>query len=271
MSQTPSMPITNEWLKPRPQLDGVSLIDHLFNRMDGLYLNRWRAGFANEKSVENWRSAWASGLEEEGISPAELKCGLSACQRRFEWPPSFAEFVAACRPAVEPEVAFGEAVMQMRRREDGADAWSHPAIFWAAVTVGEFDLRNASWSSIKSRWTRLLQAELAKGEWPEIPVRRVALPAPGATMPDPEKVKAISERLARKGADVSPGQARGAWLRLKERFEAGENIPRIARDAAEAVLGERFVRRGVSARPDASDRAAGDRSFDRDDGAMVAL
>lgn len=269
MPTTPSMPITNEWLKPRPKLDGASLIDHLFNRFDGLYINRWRAGFTNEKSVENWRAAWSAGLEDEGISPAELKRGLSVCQRRFDWPPSFAEFVTACRPQVDPEVAFGEAVMQMRRREEGDDAWSHPAIFWAAVTVGEFDLRNASWSSIKSRWTRLLQAELAKGEWPEIPMRRAALPAPGATTPDPAKVKAISERLARKGADVTPGRAREVWLRLKARFEAGENIPRIARDAAEAVLGERFIRVGKGARPDVSDRVAGDDSFSTD--AMAVL
>jgi hypothetical protein len=64
--------------------------------------------------------------------------------------------------------------------------------------------------------------------------------------------------------DLSP------WLRIKARFEAGEAIPMHVRRMAEAVLDERFIRLGKASRPDRHDRAAGDDSFDDDQG-MVPL
>lgn len=57
------------------------------------------------------------------------------------------------------------------------------------------------------------------------------------------------------------------FLKIKARYEAGETVPRYAVTAAEDVLGEKFLRRGVSSRPDVADRAAGDDSFD--DGVAV--
>lgn len=38
----------------------------------------------------------------------------------------------------------------MARREQGQDVWSHPAIFWAAVTIGAFDLRNMAFKAIEA-------------------------------------------------------------------------------------------------------------------------
>lgn len=63
----------------------------------------------------------------------------------------------------------------------------------------------------------------------------------------------MAERLI---VDKSP------FLKIKARYEAGEAVPRYAVTAAQDVLGEKFVRRGVARRPDARDRAAGDDSFD---------
>lgn len=61
------------------------------------------------------------------------------------------------------------------------------------------------------------------------------------------------------------------WKRVRARYEAGESVPLHVRKMAEAVLGERFIRRAKpGTRPDVHDRAAGDDSFD-DDGGMVAL
>lgn len=51
------------------------------------------------------------------------------------------------------------------------------------------------------------------------------------------------------------------FLKIKARFESGESVPRYAVAAAEDVLGEKFIRRGVASRPDVHDRAAGDDSF----------
>lgn len=58
------------------------------------------------------------------------------------------------------------------------------------------------------------------------------------------------------------------FLKIKARFESGELVPRYAVAAAEEVLGEKFLRRGVAPRPDVHDRIAGDDSFD-DDGVVL--
>ncbi len=183
-SMTSSTSRLSAWLEPHPKLDGVALIDHLFNRLDGLYPNRWRAAFANQQAIENWRIAWAEGLAEEGITFSEIKRGLVECRRRFDWPPSFAEFLKACRPAPDYEVAFIEAVEQMRLREQGLDRWSSPAIYWAAARIGNWDLRSSSYQAIAKRWQAELDVALEEqraGRLPEIPPARPTLPAPGKT------------------------------------------------------------------------------------------
>ena len=56
------------WLDPHPRLEGIALIDHLFNRLDGLYPHRWRSAFASEQAVVNWRETWADGFVEESVT-----------------------------------------------------------------------------------------------------------------------------------------------------------------------------------------------------------
>lgn len=201
----------NVWLDPHPKLDGVSLIDHFFNRLDGLYPHRWRSAFANEQAIINWRESWAEGLAEEGITLLEVKCGIDACRRDFAWPPSFAEFLSACRPSVDPESAYIEAVEQIRLRETGEDKWSCPAVYWAATEIGSWDLRQSSWGGIKARWTAVLRDKLANRDLPDIPPPRVALPAPGQTAV-PREV--VAERIATlknmfKGHRITPAGSEG--------------------------------------------------------------
>lgn len=178
--QTSSISPLNEWLEPRQALDGLALIDHLFNRLDGLYPNKWRAAFANDQAIANWRTAWAEGFADEGVTADEVRAGLKACRRR-EWPPSFAEFFKDCRPSSDYQVALMEAVEQMGRRESGTDRWSHPAIYWAAVKIGSYDLSRKTLRELQPEWNRAFGDQLALGRWPEIPERRPALPAPGNT------------------------------------------------------------------------------------------
>ena len=126
---------------------------------------------------------------------AEIKAGMKACRTRFSWPPSFAEFMSACRQPMDFESAFCEAIEQLRQREYGNDKWSHPAIYWAAVSIGSFDMRNATWGGIRARWTAVLQAQLDRREWPEVPPPMVALPAPGKTSVSPEEAKRRIEQM----------------------------------------------------------------------------
>jgi Replication protein P len=195
------------WLDLRPIGDRqLSLMDHLFNRLDGMYPNRWRASFTSEDAVQNWRESWAEAFVEEGITPHQVADGIRACRRQFDWPPSLTEFLKACKPHIDHEAAFIEAVKQMRQRDNGTDTWSKPAIYWAAVEFGSWELRQASWDRAKARWTRILDEQLAKGELPPVPPRMEALPAPGQASANPEKVRELIEGL-RKRMAVPKGAA----------------------------------------------------------------
>ena len=188
------------WLEVRDWPDGKkgSLMDRLFNRLDGTYPNRWRAAFGNDAAIANWREAWAEAFAEERITPDEIKRGIVECRKRHDWPPSLPEFLRACRPPLDHEASFAEAVKQMRlRHEDGTDQWSSPAIYWAAVKIGDFDLRSMPYQSLKGKWEKALadaMAAIKSGARPnEVPPHRIALPAPGQTSLSPEDV---AKRLA---------------------------------------------------------------------------
>lgn len=189
----------SKWFEVIPSL-GLSMMDHLFNRLDGAYPHKWRSNFPNQQAIDNWCESWAEAFEEEGITPQDVKAGLKACRSRYDWPPSCAEFIKACKPSVDPLVAYYEAVNGMQARERGeAGKWSHPAIFWAAIQVSAFDLKNQSYSQIKPRWEKALQDEMGKGEWAAVPEPMVALPAPGKSELSREHATKMVQELSATG------------------------------------------------------------------------
>lgn len=179
------------WLEKHPKL-GFSLIDHLWNRMDGAYPNRWRAAFANQQAIENWREAWAEAFEDEGIHPGEIKAAIAVCRKTYDWPPSLAEFLKICRPPINYELAYHEAAEQMRLRESGSDTWSSPALYWAAASIG-LDLQHQPYATMKTRWHKAMDEAADKiktGKLPNtVPARLVALPAPGCTKADHDAIR----------------------------------------------------------------------------------
>lgn len=165
-------------------------IERLFDRLSGFYGSKfgemWRGC-----DIGSVKQTWAEALA--GYSPEEIKAGLEACMSRV-FPPTLPEFRMLCRQPVNFESTFREACEQLFKRQSGEDRWSHPAVYWAAIAIGNFDMRNSTWGHIKDRWTRTLRAELDKGEWPEIPQRRDALPKPGqATTPRAVGLSHIAE------------------------------------------------------------------------------
>jgi hypothetical protein len=120
---------------------------------------------------------WAEALG--GYSAEELRKGLAACLT-LAWPPTLPEFLALCRPPVDYEATFCEAVrgITVRHGKSGDGSWSHPAIYWAAAKYGGFDIRSHSYEQGKVRWKRLLDEEMEKGEWKPVPKILKALPIP---------------------------------------------------------------------------------------------
>lgn len=89
----------NPWLMVKPSI-GMSLIDHLFNKLDGMYTGKWRAAFSGPSgaiAIANWKAAWAEALVERRISPEQVKRGLTNCLDMYDWPPSLTEFIKACK------------------------------------------------------------------------------------------------------------------------------------------------------------------------------
>lgn len=223
----------SKWLMPHPKLEGVSLMDHLFNRLNGTYPNKWRANFRDERAIVDWRQAWAEAFDDEGVTPQDVALGIKNCRRMYEWPPSLPEFLKACRPHLEPNVAFFEAVRGMQARIAGKTGdWSHPAIFYAALAVGQYEMMNQSYQQLKARWEKAFGEQLALGQWPEIPPVVGALPAPART----EEGKAQIRKVSSMASDaLSNGKDHKQWA--KRILENPEGKSMFAVNAAKAVLG----------------------------------
>lgn len=179
-----------QWLASDDQMRGLMKV--LICIYGQKFKDQW-----NGVTPRDLRAMWGAALAR--YTPEEVQRGLKACMSRI-WPPTLPEFLLLCRPPVDHEAAFIEAVKQMRQRDNGTDTWSAPAIYWAAVEFGSWELRQASWDRAKARWTRILDEQLAKGELPPVPPRMDALPAPGKATANPEKVRELIDGLRQRMA-----------------------------------------------------------------------
>ncbi|VEI25152.1 hypothetical protein [Bordetella bronchiseptica] len=159
------------------------------------------------------KASWGEKLA--GLTEAEARVGLVACLGR-DWPPTLPEFIRLCRPWMDPEVAFHEAVAGMAARKRGEmGAWSHPAVFHAARSVGTHDLLNCGYSVMRSRWERAFRDELARGQWGPVPMPAPALPAPGATRATPEEAAEAMAKMGAGGVLAQGGRdPRRGWRRV---------------------------------------------------------
>jgi len=87
------------WLQIHPSL-GVSMMDHLYAKLDAMYPGKWSANFKNEVGIRFWRDTWAEAFDEERIIPCQVKAGITECRRLYDWPPSLTEFIKACKATV---------------------------------------------------------------------------------------------------------------------------------------------------------------------------
>jgi hypothetical protein len=183
------------------QMLPLSWIERIFQRLSAFYGSRF-ADMWRGCDIESVKSIWAQELS--GFTKEELAAGIAAC-RNLEWPPTLPTFMKLCRQPLDYERAFMEAVEQMRKRETGEDRWSKPAIYWAAVKIGN-DLHAYSYASLKGRWHAALDEAIdgiRNGKLStEIPIRRDALPPPGQRTTPPEiarqRLAEIRQKLAEK-------------------------------------------------------------------------
>ena len=162
-SSADAQPLRPDWVK--------ALFAKFSARYGTLFADRY-AGVPQDVLIAEW------GAELAGCSGEDIRRGLDGC-RDLKFPPTLPEFLALCRPPIEPHTAFMEAMRNLRERDLGRNpAWSHPAIYWAAVEVTHYDMRQSTYSAIRGRWERALADQLRHRAWPDIPRALVALPAP---------------------------------------------------------------------------------------------
>jgi hypothetical protein len=158
-----SQPLPKQWV--------AKLFTKLTARYGTLFTDRY-GGLALSEVQEEWAEELA------GYTGNELQRGIDGC-RGLKFPPTLPEFQMLCRPPLDPQVAFGEAIRNLAKRDQGEDApWSHPAIFWASMEIGHFELRNSTYPQIKATWERVLSEQMAKRQHEPVPPAMRALPAP---------------------------------------------------------------------------------------------
>lgn len=160
------------------------------------YGNKFTDSFAGVP-LDMMQEIWARELR--GYSVQEIQHGLNACKQQ-KWPPTLPEFLSMCRPPLDPEAAFYEAVEQLAARERGKDRWSHPAIYWATTGLYQ-EVRSRHYRDVERRWKPALEKALAdhiEGRLGQVPEAVPALPAPGPMRAIPPEIKQRLERLQRK-------------------------------------------------------------------------
>lgn len=169
-------------------------IDRLFARLGAMYGSKFKAMWDGQ-DIAGVKSVWMDDLAE--FTPAEITVGVNACKTR-EWPPTLPEFIRLCRPSIDYERAFYDAIDQMRRRDSGNDDWPSAATYWAAVSIGR-DLVCRPYVELRARWSKAVDdavAAIRRGDIPDsVPARLSALPSPGQSSPDRATVRANLERL----------------------------------------------------------------------------
>lgn len=204
-------------------------IERLFRKMEDRYGAMWadRYGAFPRQRV---KETWAEDLAD--LTNSELARGFAA-SKNLKFPPTLPEFRELCRPPINPEASFAEAVKQLRLRKEGLDTWRHPAIFWAAQSIGEHDM-NQPWQVIKTRWVAALSEMLAEPTLPKIEpyVQQAKLPSPGQTSIAPDEAKKRIGEISGKIVEKSDNRS---WARKILASPSG--YPDISRRYAEEALG----------------------------------
>lgn len=206
--------------------------ERIFQRMENFYLSKWVDSFGSIPR-ERVKQAWAEELAE--YTADEIKRGLEACRTR-QWPPTLPEFLLMCRPVLDAKSEWAEACEQMRIRLEGRgqDRWTRPQVYWAAVSIGAFDLNNSSWDQVSARW----KAALATAKTDPVPEYRAALPAPGKQVVTRGEAKDRMAEIRNAVAAVGTTKSGTKWAyALMEREANGEALVHIAAQSWREVLG----------------------------------
>lgn len=214
----------------------IQWVEKLFSRMQACYGNRFLDMFANA-NMDDVKTIW--GQQMYLLSKDELCRGVAALMTR-EWPPSLPDFFKLCRPTIDAEVAYFEALEQGVAREEGkSNVWSSPAIYWAWRAIGGYEFRSQSYAYLKGRWSKVLADEVAKGAWPPIPEATLQI---GVNVKSTEMsargVQELGKAIHRfQSKSIDPNVDHLCWAKeIERKIQRGESVPLIAEKMAQEAL-----------------------------------
>lgn len=144
MTTTTPSKATSKWLITNERT-GQTLMEMLYDRLNGMYPRRWRECFKGDSDIDSWARAWSGSFDKRGITPQMIKRGLDNCEEMYKQPPTITEFLIACttpgrdepvapmdNPALEYDTKFNpelaaKAVQAVKRPDEESDnlAWVH--------------------------------------------------------------------------------------------------------------------------------------------------
>ncbi len=133
---------------------------------------------------------WEKELAE--YTMAEIQTGVQAC-KKSKFPPTLPEFLMMCRPPMNYELAYHEAVEQMALRDRRQDEWSNPAIYWAAARMGP-DFKSIPYAGLRHRWQRGLDTairDLNRGLVGDVPPKPLEVAYAPRLTAMPDSVRAL--------------------------------------------------------------------------------
>lgn len=161
------------------------------------YIRQWQS-VSPAKMKEMWEFALSK------FSEREIQAGLNGCLLR-KYPPNLPEFLDMCRPQIDFEDAFHQAVAGLSARRQGlVGDWSHPAIYYTAIQMAS-EVLSGTYKQHKSRWDSLLSAQLEVLEYDPIPSPPLQLETQHTTSSSAKQVvdikTLVSDALSKKDSD----------------------------------------------------------------------
>ncbi len=211
----------------------TSWIDALFIKMANFYGSKFKLMWG-DSDINHVKAVWTQELSK--LSRDEIAKGANSLVNQ-EYCPTLPQFIKLCRTDIDSVAAYYEALNGVIAREKGEmGEWSHPAIFWASVKIGSFDLKNQTYSNIKARWERALDEEINKGQWSDIPKAQIALPAPATQATKDIADKYLAETQIIKKQESKTDHKRWAKVILQREKDGDKTLTHIQLSMAKDAM-----------------------------------
>jgi hypothetical protein len=179
-----------------------------FGELYGMRFTQTWEGFTSDQLQRVWSE------ELTGYTLDELRVGMSRVKANLgDFPPGIGEFQRHCRPWLRHDFGLRTAVEQLRLRKTGEDTWPHPALYWAAVKLGEHTMTSTPHERLIGPWADAFDAAYAS-ECEAVPP---ALPPPAPTEGTSGRLTPAAKKALREISRIlsSPSEA------AKKGYQAG--------------------------------------------------